>query len=359
MPFKDILNRFGNFVDFMKRRIYYLIISLIITLSGCVDRSSVEEETVLSEEEQNQIAMHAAKNNYKDLYAGQFYVWHDENANDIANDLIDDEKELNEKFKDYEYKIFTPLYYADGTFNLNTNAYYYFGGQNRISWLTDEDDSMVPVLHPGDALVFYTESDVPSSFTFEKFNELGYSIGISNLSKDGSGHFFTNINTTGFCDTSSAYQILYDITSNRELKATKIIIDTINDVPINSSYVDENYGYITGLEANKEYSINAYYGTVHNNFTITADCKVLGSSPVTEEEEKTFSQKLYSNDENLDSTLNEIPLGKHAVVYSYTLYNSTIAVVKLPENIEDGYYLVNGSGFFRYDSSIKNNIEEE
>lgn len=311
----------------MKKKFLALLlcVSTLASLSfGCVKKENLSEEETISEKLSDYYHMVANTNSCLDLYPGQFYVWHNPNAESITEDLLDTPEAIEKRFKNYKDYIFKAVFFDTATFNNQGSAYgqTLFGSNNRVAWFTDETLVGVPILYKGSKLIYYTNADVPSEFVIEKFDDLGYSIGACGFMMDESQHCYIPINQGGYySESSDFYKVYSDITTNENSAATKLIIDNINEQWVSEDYIGEKHNVLLGLIPNQKYIFDIYYGTVHTSYELCADSITLASA-----EEG------------------------HHVTSNYELYNSTIAVIDLPSDMEDGYYYINNMGFFYYTS---------
>lgn len=311
----------------MKKRIFIkktmalmLCLTTLISFTGCIKKEA-KEDLVKTDAEILEEKLSAKTNDCFDLCVGQFYVWHDENTDDIKDDLVSSSEKAEEKFKDYDGYIFSPVYNPVSTLN-NNYGDSYFGREDRIFTLTDKEVKKVPVLSAGDKIVYYTNEDMPTSFAFEKFiTDDNYTFGMAFLEADETDHIFISINDGFFAGNSTmnkVYESLIKDINNKVSAAKKFIVDEINNTKVTFDNVEPTYGYILGLNENEEYLVHGYYGSIQNNYKVKADSKVFFSS--------------------LDSSF---------VTTNYELYNSTIAVIEIPE-LTEGYYYINEMGTFKY-----------
>ena len=307
---------------------------MLVSLSSCgiLKENEIEEET-LSPQQQEAALKFSKTNNCLDLYAGQFYVWHNPYAEDINEDLLTTKKDIDKRFKDYSINIFSPVYIESSTVMPESVRFgdRYYGDITRRAWFNDEEFAKIPIYQPGDKLVIYTNADMPTEFCFEKFNNLGYTIGVNYIFKDETEHYYIPLNIENFSYSSEIYKVFQEISTNDNSKATRLIIDNVNDVILDETFVDSTYNVLLGMEANALYKFDMYYGTIHKSYVLPADV-----------------QAFVSAEEG------------HFTTYDYELVNSTIAIITLPEDMTDGFYYVNNKGFFYYSSTkIKDNTQIE
>ncbi len=213
-----------------------------------------------------------------------------------------------------------PLFLPDITFEEGTTPS--SPSDNRVVWYKDTDEDKIPTLYAGDSLIFKTSKVLEETFRFERFEDLGYSIGICGLTETDSGRYslYTDPdknNTFPYGDTD----VLLDF-SNKTL-----IIDTLGGVSLRAPEKTQNgisvggslsrAGTVTGLSKDKKYLAQIYEGTELHEFEFVSDVKILASM-------ETFK----STDFNFES--------------------ETIINIKIPESFNTGYYMVNGVGLFRY-----------
>ena len=252
------------------KRYLFLIICAVLTaaLAGCGKRSE-EEELYKTDFIKNE-----------DLHKNTYYV-HDRSGFHAVS---------------MEYASF-----KQGTFGTD---------RNRTLWYIDKFDS-VPTLYEGDELVYYTEDEL-REFNFERFEYIGYSLGISGLEKTKTNRYSANTDrstSTAICSASDAGKLY-------ELGAKVAVIDTIGGKVLGSSNVSEG-GVILGLKEGSRYKTEVYVGTQLHEYILSADTICLS----------------------------------HMANYSLTDYvylQSNIIRINIPEWFRTGYYMIGGQGLFRY-----------
>ena len=343
-------------------------ISILCNTTGCGVLKE-EETTVLTQEEIFELNKHKSTNSCLDLVSGQFYIWHDEDTENIEDDIFKTKEEIEEHFEDYDYNVFTPVSKYSSALG-NDYGSQYFGKSTRIAWFTDEQAKEIPHLKAGDKLIYYTTADIILPFVFEHFDNLGYSVGVQGVTVDDSSHPYVVLDTGVFSESSSFYEVYTKIKADIAAvnsSARKMVIDKINDIDFANTNVDNYYKIITGLQPNGKYKFDVYYGTIHNEFEVTADCITLGSTnkniilsddiigDIDHPEDSSLNgngtQQKESNStyKSTEALLTPDESGNFTVL-NYDLYNSTIAVIELPkEGMVEGYYYVNNMGFFYYE----------
>lgn len=178
-----------------------------------------------------------------------------------------------------------------------------------VSFTTDEN--MVPVLDKNSELVYVSNTDVPT-FSWERFKDCGYSIGMYNMKENQSGKVEFVIGTSKTDHNSTAYKKL----SQMDLSSGTILLDVINERKLKGEDLTEA-GSINGLKKGDEITADLYIGTIYNNLSMQADTKILSSEEL-----------YYSKD--------------------YTLSQEGYAKVEIPTDMQEGYYLINGLGLVNY-----------
>lgn len=185
------------------------------------------------------------------------------------------------------------------------------GDPTRVIWL-DKDIENVPTMRRGDSIVFHSNKELVTTLGIERFNDLGYSIGIAKLEGGDDGRYRLNLDPSALTiDTRSQAKSLMSIADK-----DTVTIDSIGKTPLRSGNVTTS-GTIKGLKKGKTYAVNAYLGTNKHTKNIEADVKVLGST-------ETYKITKYEFSEN-----------------------KTIEF-KFPSFFNSGYYLVNGFGVVKY-----------
>ena len=197
------------------------------------------------------------------------------------------------------------------------NANYEVGAQtysaasdSRTLWFKD-DWPKIPTMYTGDELIFKSSVTFDENFYMERFEYVGYTVGVTSLKKTASGRYSysTKPEDRNINPSSNAKQ-LYDI-------PTEIgIIDRIGGGDLREGNVSSG-GCILGLEEGKNYEAEVYAGTFLHKYVLTADSIAL------------TSMEMYKTVE-------------------YDFMQSEIIRIHFPEYFHSGYYLLNGFGLVRY-----------
>lgn len=217
------------------------------------------------------------------------------------------------------------VYFGQATFDYGATTDY--AADDRVMWFK-EDFENIPTLYAGDSLILCTQSELTEEFIFERFEDFGYSIGINGLTETTSGRYSLSTNPDD-CNTypeGDTDEILL-------LKNETVIIDTLGGrelrAPMENDYgedIEENHvtrcGTIKGLTKDNNYKAEIYEGTLRNEYVFKANVKILGSMEVVE-------------------------------TTDYIFESMTIINIKIPEYFNTGYYMINGSGIFRYVNDVE------
>lgn len=226
-------------------------------------------------------------------------------------ELTENEKEgffvLNENEK------FTPIIdYAEGyneyiDENTGTNP-------SRYIWWTDNSkdvSTLIPTINNKTKIVaiYNKNSTLPENITLEKYKDMGYTIG-AHMYKDEANDIY--ISTVDYETDSNIAQQLMNLEDNYKVYE----INESDKLPTDN--IDNNICMLLGLEKDAKYLVSIYVGTSYRVLETTADTRCLQA-------------------ENL------IPLDS-----PYEQTKEGYFIVKLPDNLENGYYYLSGAGLFRY-----------
>lgn len=205
--------------------------------------------------------------------------------------------------------------------SFDTGKIFDFGSDDDARYILMADrDNLIPVLTGSNFLIFVeTEDLLPSTFKFEKFEDKGYTFGGQFETKESESGLFIQYIGSG----SSSYGVENsDFLNQWEDKKNIDVysIDTIGGAVVGSQNIDSN-GVFQGLEKDCNYEMVAFIGTKYEKVVVEADTHYLIAGDST-----TVSQK-----DCVARTMNGY------------------AIVKVPSNLETGYYLLNNNYLFFYD----------
>lgn len=228
----------------------------------------------------------------------------------------------------YELKSYSSKELQNGMFYIKSGEEYYpvaegtmlfenRGGKipkevsdERMVWFSD-DDCMIPTLYQEDQLVYITDSTVPGSFIWERYEDMGYTIGIRGLTQNESGRYTFIKKEENIQPISESYDAFSKV--NNE---TIINVDKLDNIIVDETNVSRG-GTITGLTYGKTYSVDVYLGTNYESINISADTHAFSS------------YELYET-------------------AGYSLSQEGYAAIVIPEYFKSGYYYINGIGMFKY-----------
>lgn len=223
---------------------------------------------------------------------------------------------------------FTELYTGKASFDTSGGASE--ASDDRVFWYK-KDFKYIPTLYTGkgDTLVYYSKNNFDENFKFERFYDLGYSVGICKMTIKDSGRYSISTdkeeNTTypgGDTDKLLSMgddengSVVIDAVAGQLLRATKASDES--DSFEDSKYVTQ-WKTIKGLKEGAYYNFSIYKGTVRKNFKFRANVRILGSAEYMESAD-----------------------------YVYDKNNQKIINIGIPNNFHSGYYYVNSGGVFRY-----------
>lgn len=203
--------------------------------------------------------------------------------------------------------------------NVVTNIEETESGSNneRVMMSNAENAKSIPTLYigAGDKLVYYNTQARLQYVTYERFKDLGCSLGLYGLTSDYSGMYQitrdTDNDTNYIYDGSSASQIINAYPEEETL----LTFTGIGQEELDKSHLT-NTGIILGLEEGGQYDCDIYNGTEYNHFVLTADTRFFSG------------MEMYIE--------NKVPLVKEG-------YQE----IEIPEYMLNGYYLINHSGIVR------------
>ena len=188
--------------------------------------------------------------------------------------------------------------------------------EDSVAWF-GKDYSRIPTMNKGEKIVFRSRNEFDEIFKIQRFEDLGFTIGICGLSRSDTGRyrFSTNRDDMQINPDSSA-SALYEL---GEHTAT---LEQIGGIKLRSGNISRA-GTVVGLEEGRSYQTDVYVGTNVVKYSLVADVRAF----VTME---SYSIRQYDYDQS------------HVISFEF------------PNGFESGYYLVGGFGFVRYINSDKN-----
>lgn len=235
-----------------------------------------------------------------ELADGCYYIWHNENSNDIKKDL--EGIAASDVFK----------LCPSGSVNWDSDSFI-----AHTVWFSSSEDVDIPTLYPGDKLLYVSSTKVPyEGIEWERFSDYGYTIGVANMIGDTSGHYrIENVNGDGFDGYVYRESDVNQLNENFSSVAT-LFLDKIGGSPVREESMSDG-GTILNLDKDKDYICEWYTGTIYQDFKMKANIHTFGA---------------------LESF----------TTYDYDFLHSNCIEIKIPEWFKTGYYYVAGTGMFRY-----------
>lgn len=217
-----------------------------------------------------------------------------------------------------------PLW-SSATFDKNSSSY---GSNSRVMWFSEEKLNKIPTFYEGDSIIYKNKEYLPTDFTFERFEDFGYSIGLAllGISTTGRPLIKTGEDSKNICAGSDADQIIKGIENG------SAYIDTVGEAPIRGIYdkktnlwsaenICTRCGSLKNLEKDVKYVIELYSGTYRYEYTLVANRRVFGSM-------------------------------EGITTHEYNYESDYLISIPLPKDLKTGYYMINGTGLFRYIANI-------
>lgn len=176
-------------------------------------------------------------------------------------------------------------------------------------------DTAIPTLYKNDQLVFKASGNVPA-FTWERFNDQGYSIGLYGLNASSAGKIQFENGKSGNDGTSSITAALAGALSEGMTLDNGFVLDKINGASLTGDNLRDG-GIVAGLTKDAVANCDLYVGTSLISASATADMRAFTSFEL-------YTTDLYSNS----------PDG--------------YAIIDIPDYLKSGYYFINNSGLVKY-----------
>ena len=206
------------------------------------------------------------------------------------------------------------LYVGDTNFRGGTRV------SKRVMWF-GKDFEEVPVMHKGEKLVYRSSSEFEPHFTIERFQDLGYTIGICGMSPTSSGRYrFSTAPEKRCIDINSSARELYSLGDHT------VTMDMSGETELRRGNVSQA-GTIIGLERGKTYSTDIYIGTEVQRFDFAADVRAMLSM-----ENHTIREFCYEQNK--------------------------VVSFELPDHFNSGYYYIEDFGLVKYVNSDEEYSEE-
>lgn len=228
--------------------------------------------------------------------------------------------------KSEEEAVYQPLLRPTtvGYQSFDTDKVFDFQSETARFIMIANRDNLIPIITGGNFLIFVeTDSLLPSTFKFLKMEDRGYTFGGLFETKESETGLFIQNMTGGSLDSmfyveNSDFKKKWEKKSNIDVYS----IDNIGGSGVGARNLDEN-GAFKGVEKDSNYRMAAFIGTQYETIDVKADTHYLVAGDTV-----TVSQK-----DCVARTMNGY------------------AIIKLPSNLETGYYMINDEYLFFYDKA--------
>ena len=215
-----------------------------------------------------------------------------------------------------------PLYFGPATFNQGSTE---DPADERFFYLKDEEFMKIPTFNAEtDKLIMKSSGTFSEDFSFERFEYLGYTIGLVNPKSKDSGRVSISINpsdktTLPGTDTSKLLE-LYKKDTLESLTIDSLGGRTLKALDASGNIIEltNRTGTFKDLDPNARYEAKIYAGTKKYDYIFVSNIQILASMDRT-------------------TTLN----------YEYDDTNNFVEI-SIPHSFHVGFYTVNGQGLMRY-----------
>ena len=181
---------------------------------------------------------------------------------------------------------------------------------SRQIYFTTQDEVEIPVLFDDCELIYYSKEGILDYMTWERYYDLGYTIGLLDLKTMTSGRVYLDLS-----DEKEMHIIpdseLFEI---NELKAEKLLVDKIGGIQVTEDLISD--GLILSTQKSKQYDLEIYTGTQYVHYLATAN---------------THAFKAYELFASIE----------------YETIKEGFFKIEIPEYLVTGYYSLNDSGVFK------------
>jgi hypothetical protein len=272
-----------------RRRAYFsaaCVAAAVVSLAGCGRGESA-----------------SSKNKVEDLTASGDISW--EMADGISPDAKDFEDQL---VSGNYYVVHDGLYYPVASYiRTSTKVPTTYVEDTRMQFFTTETENQIPTLFAGDTLVYYSTDALLDYVVWERYYDLGYTIGVYDILSMTNGRQYLDLSEDCIITDSELYA-MYDLGEN------SVLLDKIGGQQITADFID--HGIITGTQKSRTYDLEVYNGTYYQHYSATANIHAFRA------------YELFASVE-------------------YETLQDCFYEVQIPEYLVDGYYDVNSVGLLR------------
>lgn len=135
---------------------------------------------------------------------------------------------------------------------------------DRQVYFTTENEINIPTLFAEDKLIYYSTDTLLDYMTWERYYDLGYTIGVHNIQEMTNGRMYLDLDADEDCVIKDSE--LYDIYN---LGVKQILLDKIGNVQITSDLITDNL--INSVQKSKVYDLEIYTGTQFKHYQTSAN----------------------------------------------------------------------------------------
>lgn len=176
------------------------------------------------------------------------------------------------KLESYEFYVlhegkYYPAYYYMLNYDADKELTNYVK-EDRQAYFLESNENNIPTLFlsKGDKLIYYDETNVVDYIQWERYKDLGYTVGVYNLIKSTSGRYYINIkdkDNSSIVEGAGLDSILTNVANTDNL-----LIDKVGNTKVDDTVVENNI--ITGATKGQTYSLDIYEGTKYHHFNVNA-----------------------------------------------------------------------------------------
>jgi hypothetical protein len=235
-----------------------------------------------------------------DLEDGCFYVWHNDQSNDITEDLNHTSS----------MDVFKLCPSGERNWSKDTTDV------NHVLWFDSETDADIPTFYEGDELLYVSSTEIPfEGIQWERYADYGYSIGVANFVSDESGHYHIN-NPEGKGYTGYIYEKSDAAELNQYTAVSNLFLDKVGNTDVRDNLISDG-GTVENLEKNASYVCEWYTGSYYQDYKMKAN-------------------------------VHPLCLMETYTTYDYEFLHSSCISIEIPKWFKTGYYYANETGLFRY-----------
>lgn len=180
----------------------------------------------------------------------------------------------------------------------------------RVLWFKN-DYVKVPTMYKGDSLIYHYTDVFEDQFIVERFEDVGYTLGMCNLTQTLSGRYSLSLSSS-----DKTIEPDSDVSTLYGLEIDSVIVDKLGEDELRAANISRG-GTITNLKKDAVYETYIYTGTDEHIYNFKADVKAF------------VSMEAYK-------------------LVDYDFYKKTMLKINFPDYFNSGYYYINGYGLVRY-----------